>query len=813
MTKTFLPSFVSFFALAAAVAQGQVAPTATANPPPAAIYHAGWIDLNKNGKKDIYEDSTAGVDQRLDDLLQQMTLEEKTCQLGTLYGFGRVLTDELPTAAWKTKLWKDGIGNIDEHLNSVARIPKAATKLSYPYSLHAKSINDVQRFFVEQTRLGIPVDFTNEGIRGLCHDRATSFPSQLGVASSWNRQLVTAIGRVTGREARALGYTNVYAPILDLPRDPRWGRTVECYSEDPYLTGELGRLMVSALQAEKVVSTVKHFAVYSIPKGARDGGHRTDPQATWREVESIHLPAFEAAIKGAQALGVMSSYNDYDGIPVTASSLFLTDILRKRWGFSGYVVSDSGAVEHIHRKHQIVADYEGAVEQAVEAGLNVRTQFNPPDVYVNAVRKLAKEGRLSNEVIDARVRDVLRVKFWLGLFDQPYVPDPAAADQLVRQPDHLATSLQAARESIVLLKNAGKLLPLKKTIKTILVTGPAADEKDTCISRYGPSNLQVVTLLEGIRQKVGPGVEVLHTRGCAFVENAYPQSELMHVEPDAAEAAEIEAARQLAAKADAIIVAVGENDMLVGEARSRVNLDLPGHQERLVRAMHATGKPTIAVVLSGRPLTINWVDRNIPAIVVGWFQGEQGGTALADVLFGDYCPAGKLPVTFPRSVGQIPLNFPYKRGSQLPDEELESEERKLVGALNGPLYPFGHGLSYTTFDYGDLQVSPPLQYADSPVEVSLEIANSGNVSGDEIVQLYVSQRVSSVVTFAQVLRGFERVSLAPGEKKRVRFTLKPDDLKLLDREGKWTVEPGLTDVLVGSSSADIRLRGKLEIRR
>src|SRR6516162_8162450 len=307
------------------------------------IYKNGWIDFNKNGVKDPYEDPAVPIDRRVDDLLARMTLDEKTCQLATLYGYSRVLPDELPTPAWKTAVWKDGIANIDEHLNGVyggrANLKSAESKLTYPHSVHADAINQVQRWFVEQTRLGIPVDFTNEGIRGLNHDRATSFPAQLGIASAWDRDLVNEVGAITGREARALGYTNVYSPILDLPRDPRWGRTVEAYSEDPYLTAELGRRQVRAIQAERVVSTVKHFAVYSVPKGGRDGTARTDPEITPREVEMIYLHPFKAAFQDAGAMITMSSYNDFDGVPVTGSPYFLTDILRKRWGFKGYVVS------------------------------------------------------------------------------------------------------------------------------------------------------------------------------------------------------------------------------------------------------------------------------------------------------------------------------------------------------------------------------------------------------------------------------------------------------------------------------------------
>jgi beta-glucosidase len=781
-------------------------------PDVATIYKDGWIDFNKNGQKDPYEDPAVPVDQRVEDLLARMTLEEKTVQLATLYGYSRVLPDELPTPVWDDAIWKDGIGNIDEHLNGVhgsrAGLEVPETALTYPPSAHAEAINTVQRWFVERTRLGIPVDFTNEGIRGLAHDRATSFPAQLGVASAWDRGLVQEIGTITGREARALGYTNVYSPILDLPRDPRWGRTVECYSEDPYLTSELGRIQVRALQAMRVVSTPKHYAVYGVPKGGRDGTARTDPQVTERELEMIYLPPFEAAIRDAGALGVMSSFNDYDGIPITGSRLFLTDILRTRWGFNGYVVSDSRAVEFLEIKHRVAADYLEAVRQAVVAGLNVRTDFTMPDVYINAVRTLVTTGKLPIAIVDDRVRDVLRVKFWEGLFDQPYVPDPKAADAIVRSAAHLEVGLRAAHESIVLLKNDGAL-PLRKDLRSILVTGPNAAETGNSISRYGPSKIPVVSVLEGIRAKVGPSVRVLYTKGCEFVDATYPDSEIVPVPPTAEEQAEIDRARELAQDVDAAIVVLGESDDLVGEGRSRASLDLPGHQLRLVQAVREAGRPTIVVLLNGRPLTINWVDRHASAILEGWFQGEFCGTAIADVLFGDTNPSGKLPLTFPKTVGQIPYNFPFKRGSQIPTDELNARERKTL--VNGALYPFGHGLSYTTYRYSNLEVTPSAQNPGGEVQIALDVENGGRRAGDEIVQLYVSPRVTSIAYYDKVLRGFERVPLKPGQKKRVHFTVGPDDLKLLDRDMRWTVEPGTYDILVGASSEDIRLRGTFEI--
>ena len=777
------------------------------------IYRAGWIDFNKNGAKDPYEDPAVAVDQRIDNLLAQMTLDEKSCQLATLYGYSRVLPDELPTAGWKSAIWKDGIGNIDEHLNGVyggrAGLKVPESRLTYPHSEHADAINQVQRWFVEQTRLGIPVDFTDEGIRGLNHDRATSFPAQLGIASAWDRDLVQQVGAITAREGRALGYTNIYSPILDLPRDPRWGRTVEAYSEDPYLTATLGRIQVTALQSNGVVSTPKHFAVYSVPKGGRDGTARTDPQVTPRELEMIYLVPFKAAIQDAGAMGVMSSYNDFDGVPVSGSPYFLIDILRKRWGFKGYVVSDSRAVEFLEEKHRVAADYLDAVRQVVIAGLNVRTDFNDPAVYINAVRSLVKNGALSTAMLDDRVRDVLRVKFWEGLFDRPYVPDPKDADRVVRNPQHLEVARRAAHESIVLLKNDREALPLRKDLRSILVTGPNATEVGNSVSRYGPSKLSVVSILDGIRAKV-PGVQVLYTKGSEFVDAAFPDSEIVPVFPNASERAELDKARDMARQVDAVVVALGESEQLVGESRSRTNLDLAGFQLQLAQAVHEAGKPMIVVLLNGRPLTINWIDRNASAVIEAWFQGEFCGTAIADVLFGDVNPSGKLPITFPKTVGQIPYNFPFKRGSQPRTEDLNAQEKRTL--VNGALYPFGYGLSYTSYRYSNLEVAGSPASATGTIRVALDVENTGRRTGDEIVQLYVSPRVTSVVYYDKVLRGFERVPLQPGEKKRVEFTIGPDDLMLLDRDMKWTVEPGAYDVMLGASSEDIRVRGEFRVK-
>ena len=771
------------------------------------IYHKGWIDFNKNGVKDIYEDPSAPLDSRIEDLLNQMTMEEKTCQMVTLYGYKRVLKDDLPTPEWKTSLWKDGIGAIDEHLNGFQQwgLPPSDNPNVWPASRHAWALNEVQRFFVEETRLGIPVDFTNEGIRGVESYRATNFPTQLGIGHTWNRNLVRRIGEITGYEARMLGYTNVYAPILDVGRDQRWGRYEEVYGESPYLVAELGIEMVKGMQKDyQVAATAKHFVAYSNNKGAREGMARVDPQMSPREVEMIHVYPFKRVIQETGLLGVMSSYNDYDGIPVQGSYYWLTERLRGEMGFRGYVVSDSDAVEYLYTKHGTAKDMKEAVRQSVEAGLNVRCTFRSPESYVEPLRELVKEGGISEETINSRVRDILRVKFLIGLFDSPYQMQLAEADKVVENPEHEAVALQASRESIVLLKNDNKTLPLDiDKVKTISVCGPNADEEGYALTHYGPLAVDVTTVLEGIKEKVAGKAEVLYTKGCDLVDANWPESEIIDYPLTADEKKEIDIAVENALKSDVAVVVLGGGQRTCGENKSRTSLELPGRQLQLLQAVQATGKPVILVLINGRPLSVNWADKFVPAILEAWYPGSKGGIAIADVLFGDYNPGGKLTVTFPKTVGQIPFNFPAKPASQVDGGKNPGPDGNM-SRVNGALYPFGYGLSYTTFEYSDIQISPKVITPNETATVTLKVTNTGDMAGDEVVQLYTRDVLSSVTTYEKNLAGFERVHLQPGETKEVKFTIDRKHLELLDADMKWVVEPGEFVVMAGSSSEDIR---------
>ena len=764
---------------------------------PDGIYHKGWIDFNKNGKMDLYENPKAPLEDRVQDLLSQMTLEEKTCQMATLYGSGRVLKDALPQNNWKTEVWKDGIGNIDEEHNGLGAFK---SEYSFPYAKHVNAKHTIQRWFVEKTRLGIPVDFTNEGIRGLCHDRATYFPAQCGQGATWNKKLIARIGEVEAKEAVALGYTNIYSPILDIAQDPRWGRCVETYGEDPYLVGELGKQMITSLQKYNLVATPKHFAVYSIPIGGRDGKTRTDPHVAPREMRTLYIEPFRMAFQEAGALGVMSSYNDYDGEPITGSYHFLTEILRQEWGFKGYVVSDSEAVEFISNKHKVADTYEDGIAQAVNAGLNIRTHFTPPADFILPLRKAVDDGKISQETLDKRVAEILRIKFWLGLFDNPYRGNGKQAEQIVHSKEHQAVSLEAARQSLVLLKNETHLLPLSKSIRSIAVIGPNADEQTQLICRYGPANAPIKTVYQGIKELL-PHTEVIYKKGCDIIDPHFPESEILDFPKTAEEVQLMEEAIRAAKQAEVVVMVLGGNELTVREDRSRTSLNLPGRQEELLKAVCATGKPVILVMLDGRASSINYAAAHVPAILHAWFPGEFCGQAVAEALFGDYNPGGRLAVTFPKSVGQIPFAFPFKPGSD------ESSSTSVYGAL----YPFGHGLSYTTFTYSDLHISPSHQGVQGDIHVSCKIKNTGKIKGDEVVQLYLRDEISSVTTYTKVLRGFERISLKAGEEQTVHFRLRPQDLGLWDKNMNFRVEPGSFKVMLGASSTDIRLHGQFEI--
>jgi beta-glucosidase len=583
---------------------------------------------------------------------------------------------------------------------------------------------------------------------------------------------------------------------MDVARDQRWGRLEESYGEAPYMAAQLGYQMCTGMQEQGIASTLKHFAVYSANYAAREGLARTDPQIPEREMRDIELYPWAYVVRNAHPMGVMSSYNDYDGVPISGSEYWLTDVLRNKFKFNGYVVSDSDALEYLFTKHHVASSFKDAVYQALMAGMNVRTTFVPPDNMILATRELVQEGKLPMDVLDSRVADVLRVKFRLGIFDHPYVTDVKASEDLVDNAAHEAVSLRASRESIVLLKNNGQILPLSKNIQKVAVIGPNATNDHYAHTHYGPGLTPSINVLQGIINKLGKD-KVLYAKGCDLVDKNWPESEIFPTPPDAETQAMIDSAVAVTKQSDVAIVVLGGNTRTAGESKSRTSLNLPGFQENLVEAVYAVGKPVIVVLIGSQPMTINWIDRYINGIIYAGYPGSNGGTAVADVLFGDYNPGGKLTLTFPKSVGQLPLHFPSK-----PNAQSDAGES---ARIKGLLYPFGFGLSYTTFKYSNL-VAPKTVSLNDDVNVSVDVTNTGGVAGDEVVELYTRDMVSSVTTWEKNLVGFERVHLNVGETKTVHFTIANNDLKLWNREMQHVVEPGDFKVMIGNSSADIPLQ-------
>lgn len=508
----------------------------------------------------------------------------------------------------------------------------------------------------------------------------------------------------------------------------------------------------------------------------------------------------------------MSSYNDYNGEPITGSSMFLTDILTS-WEFNGYIVSDSRAVGNIHSKHKVAPTFKEAVRHAVEGGLNIRTAFTQPEKYISPLRELIRKGKISMKTIDKRVRDILEVKFTLGLFDEPYVNNPEKTDKLVNNEQAQKISLQASHESIVLLKNKDNVLPLDRNeVNSLLVTGPMSKRINHSISLYGPSKVDVISALDGIRNEAGDEISVEYAKGCPVVDEEWPLNEIIEPDAPAPEVQDmIDKAVNKADDKDAVLVLLGETRTMVGESRSRTGLDLPYVQRELLKSLHKTGTPSILVLMNGRPLTINWADKHIPGIIEVWFPGEMCGKAIADVIFGSYNPSGKLPVTFPKTVGQIPLNFPYKPSSHASQSQWQEFESENGTRVEGVLYPFGHGLSYTEFTYSNIKVIPRENHDQGTVTVECEITNSGNDPGTEVMQLYLNDEYTSVTNYVKKLRGFDRVSLEPGQSTTVNFKLSAEDLALVNKDDEWVVEPGDFNVMIGSSSKDIRLSESFEI--
>lgn len=730
-----------------------------------------------------YKNPRLPIEQRVADLLKRMTLEEKVDQLA---GGRRRAMAELNKPNGPQLLERvQRLFNMDSPAN-----PREDAEIR----------NELQKILVEKTPLGIPGLFQGEALHGYMSNGATSFPQVLGLASTWDPELVRQVFTAAADEMASTGTNQAFTPVLDLARDPRWGRTEETYGEDPYLVARMGVAAIEGLQGPNfmidrhhVMATAKHFAAHGQP----EGGRNTAPvNISERILRESFLVPFQAAVQEAHVGSIMASYNEIDGIPNHVNRWLLDDVLQQEWGFQGYVTSDGNGLQMLVETHHVAADKADAARKALAAGVDF--DLSDGSVFATLVDQV-REGKVPESEVDRAVARVLAAKFRLGLFENPYV-DPDYAERITNSPEHQKLALKTAQKAIVLLKNEGNLLPLDlKKIKTVAVIGPNA--ADVHLGGYSRAPAHSVSILEGIRSRAGSGVNVVYSEGCKITVGrqgwrAWYDDKVEPPDPKT-QLASIQAAADVARKADVAIVVVGENESTNREAWSenhlgdRDSLDLAGFQDQLIKAVVETGTPTVVLLINGRPLSVNYAAEHVPAILEGWYLGQEGGTAAANVLFGDVNPGGKLPVTFPRTVGQLPDYYDHK----------PSRNRSYVLADSRPLFPFGHGLSYTTFRFDNLRVEPATIGQSGTATVRVDVTNTGNRDGDEVPQLYIHQRVSSVTRPVMELRGFRRVSLKPGEKATVEFPLTPDALSMLDLNMNKVVEPGVFDIMVGPSSA------------
>jgi beta-glucosidase len=712
-------------------------------------------------KKAKFKDPKIPVEDRIKDLLSRMTIEEKVAQTFCIWEQAALIVDEKgefsPEKA--KKILEFGLGQIG----------RASEKKSVRHSARdmADFTNTIQKYVIENTRLGIPVIFHDECLHGLAAKEATSFPQPIALASSWNTELVTEIFTLAAEEARSRGACQVLSPVLDVARDPRWGRVEETYGEDPYLNSQIGLACVKALQGpgpgidkKHVASTLKHFTAHGQPESGTNCAPANYSERTIREV---FLPAFKTCVMEGHVMSVMASYNEIDGIPSHANKWLLTDILRKEWGFQGFIISDYYAVTELETIHHIAKNKEDAAQLAFQAGVDIES---PELAAYQNLPKLIKEGKVAPSVLDTAVARILRVKFLLGLFEDPYV-DPDNAEKVAKAEKSRELALKAARQCIVLLKNENNLLPLKKKgYKAIAVIGPNANK--CLLGGYSGEPIVMVSPLEGIKNKVGKDIPVLYSEGCKITKDGGAWTiDKVELSDPKEDAILIKEAVETAKNADVAILFLGGNEQTSREAWSkthmgdRTNLGLIGAQNDLVKAVLATGKPTIVFLSNGSPLTFNYINDNVPAILEGWYLGQETGTAVADVIFGDYNPSGKLTITFPRNEGQIPVFYNYK----------PSARRGYIFDTTKPLYPFGYGLSYTTYKYSNLKLSKDEMPVNGSVTASVDVTNTGKVAGDEVVQLYIHDLVSSVTRPIKELKGFKKISLAPGEMKTITSIL------------------------------------------
>jgi beta-glucosidase len=725
-----------------------------------------------------YQNAALPVEKRVADLLSRMTIAEKIKQLDMYHGNEVAHMQGHEASSYSDSASKINIGT--EGIGSVHDL----------YPLTAGISNQVQHYAVEHTRLGIPVLFIEEGLHGYSGLGSTSFPVPIAMAGAWDTSAVHQAGRIIATEMRAHGVAMVLGPVLCLPRDPRWGRVEETYGEDPYLAAANGVAMVKGLQGSKVSNTdavlaePKHFAVHGIP----EAGSNTAPvNMGEREARSSFLYVFEKAVKEGGALGMMAAYSELDGIPCVDNKWLLKDVLRKEWGFKGFVLSDLGAIKMSYQNHRIADSQADAMAQTLTAGLDMQFYDFSHEDFRDAINKALKNKQLAISELDRAVADVLRVKFMLGLFEHPYI-DEALLKKVFHTDASRQAALKLAQEGISLLKNDNSLLPLGANVHSVAVVGPLA--ASTYLGGYANEEGKGVAIFDALKQKAGSNMRVEYETGYSADTSVVKQKE------------NLQKAVELVSHSDVAVVVLGEDIKEVGEGKDRSNLDLNQNQMRLIEALQKTGKPIAVVLFNGRPLCINWVAKKIPAIVESWFLGETGGLAVADVLLGKVNPSGKLPMTFPRSTGQLPYYYDHKPTSR----------HIYVDQDTSALFPFGHGLSYTSFQYSGLEISPATIPLNGSVNISVTIKNTGKVEGAEVVQLYIRDVVASVTTPIKALKGFNRINLKAGESGKVQFKLNHQELMLWNRQMKHVVEPGQFNVMVGSSSEDIRQRGSFWVK-
>lgn len=754
-----------------------------------------------------YKDPSLSIDIRLSDLLSRMTLEEKVGQLLCPLGWEmyEIHGSEVhPSGKFKQLIKERNAGMLWATYRADPWTKKTLANGLNP-ELAAKAGNALQKYVMENTRLGIPMFLAEEAPHGHMAIGATVFPTGIGMAATWSPELVKEVGQVIAKEIRSQGGHISYGPVLDLTRDPRWSRVEETFGEDPVLSGILGASMVDGLgggnlsQKYATIATLKHFLAYAVPEGGQNGNYAS---VGIRDLHQNFLPPFRKAIDSG-ALSVMTSYNSIDGIPCTSNYYLLTQLLRNEWKFRGFVVSDLYSIEGIHESHFVASTKENAAIQSVTAGVDVDLGG---DAYTNLCYAV-QSGQMDKAVIDTAVCRVLRMKFEMGLFEHPYV-DPKIAAKTVRRKEHIELARKIAQSSITLLKNENSILPLSKTINKVAVIGPNADNRYNMLGDYTApqEDSNVKTVLDGILTKLSPS-RVEYVRGCAIRDTTVNEIEQAI---DAARRSEVvivvvggSSARDFKTSYKETGAAVAEegsvSDMECGEGFDRVSLSLLGRQQELLESLQKTGKPLIVVYIEGRPLEKNWASEYADALLTAYYPGQEGGNAIADVLFGDYNPSGRLPISVPRSVGQIPVYYNKKA----------PRNHDYVEVSSSPLYSFGYGMSYTTFEYSDLQV---VQKSARCFEVSFKVKNTGKYDGEEVSQLYMRDEYASVVQPMKQLKHFERFYLSKGEEKLIVFTLAAEDLSIINQGLEQIVESGTFQIMIGSSSDDIRLEGSILVK-